>query len=128
MDEIEKRLRDTADQCIAIYNTWRTAENDAQHRENLQEAIHELRKVSSRLEIEIAVSERAEMNRKPIDIPPHRASRSRVQQQVEEEDSDDNVGNSADHQSSNHSSGGGKGGGSGKTLRISRRKSGGKQG
>lgn len=90
MDEIEKRLRDVADNCIKAYLAWHTAKKDAESRETLQDAIHELRKVSARLEVEIAVSERDEMALRPIPIPPHRATRKR---QGEDDDSGDNAGN-----------------------------------
>lgn len=79
MDEIEKRLRETSDACVKCYEEWRKDEHNSTVREKLQEAIHELRKVSSRLEIEMAVSERQEMARKPLPIPPHRASRNKGQ-------------------------------------------------
>ena len=74
MDEIEKRLRETADTCLECYKGWRGKEKDSKIREDLQEAVHELRKVASRLEIEMAVSERGEMSEKPLPIPPHRSS------------------------------------------------------
>ena len=75
MDEIEQRLTDTVANCIKAYQAWRHKTADLAVRESLQEAIHELRKVSSRLEIEIALSERDQMASRPIPIPPHRASR-----------------------------------------------------
>lgn len=90
MDDIEKRLRDVADNCVKAYLQWHTAKKDAESREVLQDAIHELRKVSARLEIEIAVSERDEMALRPIPIPPHRATRKR---QGEDDDNGDNAGN-----------------------------------
>lgn len=93
MDDIEKRLREVADNCVNAYLQWNTAKRDAESREDLQDAIHELRKVSARLEIEIAVSERDEMAQRPIPIPPHRATRKR---QNEEDDNGDNAGNSSD--------------------------------
>lgn len=74
MDEIEERLKNTADNCIKSYEAWVSKKQDAPLRENLQEAVHELRKVAARLEIEIAVSERKETNQKPLPIPPHRSS------------------------------------------------------
>ncbi len=77
MDEIETRLRETTQECLERYQAWRTDENAGTARESLQEAVHELRKVASRLEIEIAISERNEMAQKPIPIPTHRASRRR---------------------------------------------------
>lgn len=77
MDEIEKRLRDATDNTVKFYSAWRTQQKDGKAREELMEAVHELRKIAARLEIEIAVSERNEMSAKPIPIPPHRASRKR---------------------------------------------------
>jgi len=77
MDEIGQRLKDCADACISAYAAWMNSKSDVSARENLQEAVHELRKVSARLEIEMAVSERQEMSQRPIPVPPHRASRRR---------------------------------------------------
>lgn len=88
MDEVEKRLREIADTCLKAYQDWHGAKKNAESREVLQDAIHELRKVAARLEIEIAVSERDEMGARPIPIPPHRATRKR-----QGEDEDDNAGN-----------------------------------
>ena len=77
MDNIDERLRQSSDRCIKAYEDWKTNETETAKREELREAIHELRKVSSRLEIEMAVSEREEMAQKPIPIPPHRAARGK---------------------------------------------------
>ncbi|MCB1530628.1 MAG: hypothetical protein H6853_05475 [Rhodospirillales bacterium] len=74
MDEIEKRLRQSADTCIETYKAWRKNEKDGKAREALQDSVHELRKVTSRVEIEMAVSERGEMSEKPLPIPPHRSA------------------------------------------------------
>lgn len=93
MDDIEKRLREVADNCVNAYLQWNTAKRDAESREVLQDAIHELRKVSARLEIEIAVSERDEMAQRPIPIPPHRATRKR---QNEDDDHGNSAGNSSE--------------------------------
>jgi len=86
MDEIEKRLRDTSEHCYNCYDTWQKNKKDSKAREDLNEAVHELRKVASRLEIELAVSERDEMASKPIPIPPHRASKRRGKNQDNEAD------------------------------------------
>lgn len=75
MDEIEQRLKETTDACIKSYEAWRGDQKNEDAREDMAEAIHELRKVASRLEIEIAVSEREQMSNRPIAIPPHRSSR-----------------------------------------------------
>ncbi len=77
MDEIGQRLKECSDACISAYGNWLGAKKDVTALENLQEAVHELRKVSARLEIEMAVSEREEMSQRPIPVPPHRASRRR---------------------------------------------------
>ena len=82
MDEIEQRLRSTADDCIRAYETWGKSKKNAESRERLQEAVHELRKVAARLEIELAASERDEMTQRHIPIPPHRASRRRPEDNV----------------------------------------------
>jgi hypothetical protein len=75
MDEIETRLKDTSEKCVEAYCAWKEKKNDAELRGGLQEAVHELRKVSARLEIEIATSERDQMTQKPIPVPPHRSAR-----------------------------------------------------
>lgn len=74
MSDIKKRLQESTDSCLKAYEAWDAKKNDADLRENLQETIHDLRKVGSRLEIEIAISERESMSGKPIPIPPHRSS------------------------------------------------------
>ena len=75
MDDIQKRLSETAAQCISSYEVWSSAKSDDEKRQAFSDAIHELRKVASRLEIEMAMSEREEQARKPIPIPTHRANR-----------------------------------------------------
>lgn len=77
MDEIGQRLRESADACVAAYEAWAAAKKDVEIRERLQEAVHELRKVSARLEIEMAVSEREQMSQRPIPVPPHRSAKRR---------------------------------------------------
>jgi hypothetical protein len=95
MDEIEKRLREATDNTVKFYSAWRTQQKDGKAREELMEAVHELRKIAARLEIEIAVSERNEMSAKPIPIPPHRASRKRPGEGHEggDDEGNDNGGN-----------------------------------
>lgn len=94
MDDIQERLKETSQNCISSYEKWAGNKKDRPSAESLQEAIHELRKVSSRLEIELAISERDEMALKPIPIPPHRASRKGAQGSDEDfEMPDSNNGN-----------------------------------
>lgn len=82
MSEIKQRLQDTAKKCVEQYEAWDAKKSDSESRENLQEAIHDLRKVASRLEIEIAISERNNVTSKPIAIPQHR-SQSKAKGAVE---------------------------------------------
>jgi hypothetical protein len=65
------------------------------------EAVHELRKVAARLEIEMAISERNEVASKPIPIPSHRANKKK----------------DGSHQANKGSSGGNQGGPARKTSR-----------
>ena len=55
MDAIDNRLKETSDTCMKSYEKWAANKQDGDAREALQEAIHELRKVASRLEIELAI-------------------------------------------------------------------------
>lgn len=74
MDDIQVRLKETSDACLKAYGEWQDKKKDSKAQEELHAAIHELRKVSSRLEIELAMSEREQMTSKPLPIPPHRAN------------------------------------------------------
>lgn len=114
MDEIEKRLRESADACFASYETWRKDQKNTDARETLQEAIHELRKVASRLEIELAISERNEMAQRPIPIPPHRDARTRGGEGEGED-------RQPQHFSDNENIGQGHGGGQNKGAAMRRR-------
>lgn len=80
MDEVEQRLKEATDNCLTCHAEWNKSRKDSKAREQLMEAVHELRKVAARLEIEIAISERDEMASKPIPIPPHRSSKRKVQE------------------------------------------------
>lgn len=95
-DETDKRLRETADECIKAYEAWMKSKKDFGARENLMEALHELRKVASRLEIEVAVSERDEMTQRPIPIPPHRAAQGRHQAEGNEAEANEPRGGNRD--------------------------------
>ncbi len=108
MSEIEQRLQESTQACMAAYKTWESKKSDVNALEELQEAVHELRKVASRLEIEMAVSERADMADKPLPIPPHKSQRKN-----KNNGGDDNIGNNAD--------GNGNGGGQGARRKGGRR-------
>lgn len=88
MEDVEKRLKEATDNCLTSHAEWTNNRKDGKSREALMEAVHELRKVAARLEIEIAISERDEMASKPIPIPPHRSNKRKQPDMA-----DDNFGN-----------------------------------
>ena len=77
MEETAQRLRTAAESCIKAYEQWSSGRKNLEAREALQEAVHELRRVNARLEIEVAASERDEMTQRQIPIPPHRSAHRR---------------------------------------------------
>lgn len=116
MDEIQTRLQETSQNCLTAYAGWVGNKKNAASQETLQAAIHELRKVCSRLEIELAISERDQMTARPLPIPSHRASKGRAQD-GDNGDHDDNIGNGDEsarrrrpqHQQGQQGQGGGHG-------------------
>jgi hypothetical protein len=129
MDEIEKRLREGSEHCFNCYDAWRTNKKDSKATEALQEAIHELRKIASRLEIELAISERDEMAQRPIPIPQHRDSNRRGGAQGDEMPDFGNEDPSYSPPPRNHQGhgGGGSGGGQHRRRFTPRRDGGGVQ-
>ncbi len=87
--DIETRLKEATELCLKCHGEWSKNQKDGAIRGNLMEAVHELRKVAARLEIEIAISERNEMTSKPIPIPSHRSNK----RQYHDNNSEDNRGN-----------------------------------
>ncbi len=79
MEDIQQRLKDCSDMCVKALASWAGQRQSNAAREDLLEALHELRKVAARLEIEMAVSERAEMPNRPMQIPSHRSHVRRPQ-------------------------------------------------
>ena len=75
MDEIKTRLQETSENCFKAYEAWVGDKKNSALRETLQGTIHELRKVASRLEIDVAVSDRGNGSQKPMPIPSHRDSK-----------------------------------------------------
>lgn len=73
MDNIQDRLKTATDDILKNYAAWFDAQKDGTKRADLQESIHELRKAISRVEIDIAVSERGEGAQKPLPIPSHKS-------------------------------------------------------
>ncbi|HZH26002.1 MAG TPA: hypothetical protein VEY95_02360 [Azospirillaceae bacterium] len=74
MDAVEGRLRETARATLAAYRTWRQHSGE-QSIQQLNDAIHELRKALARIEIDISATRRDEQAARPIPIPWHRAAR-----------------------------------------------------
>ncbi|HYH39209.1 MAG TPA: hypothetical protein VD860_13375 [Azospirillum sp.] len=74
VDETEARLRETARGCLAAYRTWRQQPGQGSI-QALSDAVHDLRKVLARIEIDMSVSRRDEQVARPIPIPAHRAAR-----------------------------------------------------
>ena len=93
MEEIDKRLKETSENCLKAFEGWDGNRKDKDAQETLQEAIHELRKVASRLEVELAISERDETAAKPLPIPPHRSKR---RHNNNNNNNDGNAGNASD--------------------------------
>ena len=90
MDEIGTRLQTTSQECLKAYETWEKSKKDLKAQEDLGSAIHELRKVTSRLEIELAVSEREQMASRPLPIPSHKSTSKGDKTSVLDNGMDDN--------------------------------------
>ena len=93
MDDVKKRLQESSESCVNSYDAWNKKKTDSAAREALQEAVHELRKVASRVEIEMVMSDRDKKCSEPLPIPPHRSSSKRSSQETILPD----IGNEADH-------------------------------
>lgn len=74
-DTIESRLKETSQTCLDAYLAWDKNKKDSKSYEMLHNAVHELRKVASRLEIELAASERDSVSEKIIQPPRHKTSK-----------------------------------------------------
>jgi hypothetical protein len=75
-----QRLQETAAKCLTSLESWNSDLKNIEARESLLEAVHELRKVTSRLEIDIAMNDRKAVNAKPIPIPEHKSKLERKNQ------------------------------------------------
>lgn len=74
MDEVSKRLQDAAEKCIKSYQTWQADKKDVGARESLNESLHELRRATAALEIDMIREERMSGGVRPINTPGHRSS------------------------------------------------------
>jgi len=77
-DTIEDRLKETSAICLETYVAWSKDKKDTSAYQSLHSAVHELRKVASRLEIELASSERDSAPRKNIKPPQHKTTKAPV--------------------------------------------------
>ncbi len=85
MTDTLNRLKDSSANAIRTFEAWENKRSDSSLREAAEEAIHELRKVTSRLEIEMVSVERKEQSQVSIPIPPHRAAMNRPAQRPPED-------------------------------------------
>lgn len=67
------RLQEAAAKCLSSLDAWNKDLKNSDAREALLDAVHELRKVTSRLEIDIAMNDRKVTNAKPIPVPEHKS-------------------------------------------------------
>lgn len=105
MSEVTNRLKETSENCISSYEKWAKDMKDESIREELQGHIHELRKVASRLEIEIAMSERDQMKSKRIPIPPHRSAKQNTgKKKADKNDNQETANNNNNHSKADNDS------------------------
>jgi len=76
VDAVEARLRETARGCLVAYRGWRQTPGEVSV-QALNDAVHDLRKVLARIEIDMSASRREEQALRPIPVPAHRAARPR---------------------------------------------------
>ena len=75
-----QRLQEAAAKCLSTLDTWNKDLSNNDAREALLETVHELRKVTSRLEIDIAMNDRKALNAKPIPVPEHKSKMEKKKQ------------------------------------------------
>ena len=94
---VKERLEATVAHCVSCYKEWTETPKNIEVRQHLEEAVHELRKVTSRIEIELAIADRSNSSLKPMPIPPHRAARPRSGAKIErpQKNNDENAANRA---------------------------------
>jgi hypothetical protein len=76
VDATEARLRETARACLVAYRGWKQGPAEVSV-QTLNDAVHDLRKVLARIEIDLSTSRREEQGMRPIPVPAHRAARQR---------------------------------------------------
>lgn len=75
-----QRLQEAAAKCLSTLDAWNKDLSNNDAREALLETVHELRKVTSRLEIDIAMNDRKALNAKPIPVPEHKSKMEKKKQ------------------------------------------------
>jgi len=75
-----QRLQEAAAKCLSSLDAWNKDLKNEDARDTLLEAVHELRKVTSRLEIDIALNDRSVINAKPLPIPEHKSKMEKKKQ------------------------------------------------
>ncbi|PCI01764.1 MAG: hypothetical protein COB76_00480 [Alphaproteobacteria bacterium] len=78
---VEQRLQETAATCLSSLEAWKENLKDDDAKAKLQNAVHELRKVCARLEVDIAMNDRTNTNAKRIPIPEHKSTMSKRKDQ-----------------------------------------------
>lgn len=78
------RLQETYKQCLSGYESWQKDQKDSSAREALMQTMHDLRRVLSRMEIEILTSQSDARNAQPLPVPPHRSKRPMSQNQQQD--------------------------------------------
>ena len=105
MDEVGKRLHDAAEKCIKSYEAWQTDKKDQPARESLNESLHELRRATAALEIDMIREERLAGGNRPMPTPVHRSARK--QDDDTGNGANDDIGNRGGPDEGNAPSGGG---------------------
>lgn len=126
MDETGKRLHDAAEKCIKSHEAWQQDKKDQVARESLNESLHELRRATAALEIDMIREERLSGVSRPMPTPGHRSMRKPYHD--DNSGQGDDIGNRGFDEDSDRGNGNGGGGhhqGGGHESRGPRRSSGG---
>jgi hypothetical protein len=74
----DQRMDEAARACAEAYRAWKSQSADGKGAQSLSDAVHDLRKVIARMEIELSASRREEV--RPLPVSAYRANRSSPQQ------------------------------------------------
>ena len=70
---VEQRLQESAAACLSSLSEWKKNLKDDDAKQALLGAVHDLRKVRARLEVDVAMNDRTNTNAKHIPIPEHKS-------------------------------------------------------